>query len=403
MTQVLLMLKTHQPVRIAEYSFFDLGKHKNYFNENLNQHIIDRIADNCYLPVNELLMKLIDHSGENFKFSISISGTTIDQLEAYRPDVLESFVKLVNTKQVEVVCEPYYYSLAFANSPEEFEDQVEMHRQKIISMFSTLPATFLNTEFCFNNEVAKQVKEMGFEGIITEGADRMLHGRNPNKIYGSTIPDLNLFFRNYRLSDDVKFKYSDYTWKSYPLTPNKYYTWIKNAQSEIVNLFYDYENFGEHHKKETGIFDFLEKTLVKLLNTKSITFNRFKDIKTGKATREVIDVPFTISRADVEKDLSAWKSNAMQYESLARIYELEKKVKATDSEDLMQQWRLLQTADHFYYMSTKGLKDGRVHKNFSPFYSPHDAYRYYMNILSDFELKVNKSLSLSKVPVTGPS
>lgn len=403
MTNILLMLKTHQPIRIAEYSFFDLGKHKNYFNENLNKHIIGRIADACYLPVNRLLQKVIKRAAADFKFSISISGATIDQLEKHQPETLQSFVDLVGSGNIEVLCEPYYYSLAFNSSPAEFEEQVMKHKKKIESLFGQQPVTFLNTEFCYNNDIAKSVRQMGFWGMLTEGADRALEGRSPNQVFNATAPGLNLFFRNYRLSDDVKFRYSDYAWKNYPLTPQKYYSWIKNSGGDITNLFYDYENFGEHHKKETGIFDFFEKTLTNLLKSKKIEFKRFQDVIAKNPQLQVANIPSTVSRADQEKDLSAWKSNAMQYESLSRIYDLEDKVKSSADPELLHQWRLLQTADHFYYMSTKGMRDGQVHKNFSPFNLPHDAYRYYMNILSDFELKIDKVLGLRSAPLTGVS
>lgn len=398
MAKILLMLKTHQPVRVAEYSFFDLGKHKNYFNENLNRHIISRIADNCYLPVNRLLQRLTDRNADDFQFSISISGTTIDQLEKHRPDALESFVKLAATGNVEILCEPYYYSLAFYKSPVEFEEQVDLHRQKIEALFGQRPVSFLNTEFCYNNELAKLVSKAGFSHILSEGADWVLHGKTPDQVFHSTSGDCSLHFRNYRLSDDVKFKYSDYSWKSYPLTAEKYCQWIKNSNGEVINLFYDYENFGEHHKKETGILDFLEKTLLKLVKDKGTQFNTINEA--GRSSElNVLNVPYTVSRADLEKDLSAWKGNAMQSEAFARLYDLEEKVRASGDINLLHQWRLLQTADHFYYMSTKGLKDGQVHKYFSPFGSPHDGYRYYMNILADFELKTDKVLNLKSAVV----
>ncbi len=397
MNKLMLMLKTHQPIRIAEYSFFDLGKHKNYFNDSLNRAIINRVSDSCYLPVNRLLKHLIRKSGGEFVFSVSMSGTTISQLEKYRPDVLESFVDLVGTGSVEVVCEPYYYSLAFHYSRQEFKEQIMDHVDKVEQLFGVQPTTFLNTEYCYNNDLGSYIYNAGFRNMVTEGADWVLHGRSPNQVFRATEADINLFLRNYQLSNDIKFRYSDFGWKHFPLTPEKYCQWVTGSAGEIVPLFYDYENFGEHHKRETGILNFLEQTLVKLLKNKRTSFRRFQDIQPKDHLRPKIDVPYTVSRADTERDLSAWRGNAMQHEALTRVYEMGDDVRATQDEDLITLWRLFQTSDHFYYMSTKSAADGSVHRSFSPFYSPHDAYRHYMNILSDFELRVARHLNINPV------
>ena len=397
MTEILLMLKTHQPNRIHEYSFFDLGKHKKYFNEGLNSLIIDRISDNCYLPTNKLLNKLINQSGGRFKISLSLSGTTIDQLEKYRPDVIESFQQLIQTGNVEVLSETYYHSLSYFYSKTEFEYQVNLHREKIKQLFNVQPVTFVNTEFTYNDSMAKDIHNIGFWGILTEGVDRALKGMSTDKLYLAKNSDLNVFLRNSGLSNDIGYRFSDIKWKHFPLKHKNYYKWLLNTNGDILNLFLDFETFGEHHKKETGIFKFFERLTNKILKSRKLEFKLFQDLIAKTSELIELQIPQTISWADYEKDLSAWRGNAMQYEALLRLYELEEQVKATHNYDIITTWRNLQTSDHFYYMSTKGLTDGEVHSYFSPFYSPHDAYRYYMNVLSDFEILLNHSYK--KIPV----
>ncbi len=397
MTKILLMLKTHQPHRINELSFFDLGKDKPYFNEGLNKLVIDRVSDNSYLPTNRLLKRLLQKSEGKFKISLSISGTTIDQLERYRPDVLASFVDLVKTGQVEILGETYHHSLAYFYSKEEFVDQVKLHREKIASLFDVYPVTFVNTEFTYNNELAYDTHNLGYWGILAEGVDWVLGDRGPDQIFFANSLDMNVFFRNHGLSNDIGYRFSDETWKHFPLDDKTYYQWLLKSKGDIINLFMDYETFGEHHKEKTGILVFLERLIKKIVNSRKLQFSRFQDEVAKSSVLERINIPQTISWADHEKDLSAWRGNSMQFESLIKVYELEEKVKMLDQPRLTSIWRNLQVSDHFYYMSTKGLTDGEVHNYFSPFHSPHDAYRHYMNVLSDFEIMVDRSIQGEKV------
>ncbi len=397
MTKILLMLKTHQPKRLNEFSFFDLGKNKHYFNDGLNKLVIDRVADRSYLPTNKLLKKLIKKSDGKFKISLSISGTTIDQLEKYRPDALESFVDLVKTGSVEILSETYHHSLSYFYSKEEFVDQVKLHRNKVAEIFDVLPVTFVNTEFTYNDELAYDIHNLGFWGILTEGVDWALGQKGPDRLYLSNDLDINVFFRNHGLSNDIGYRFSDTSWKHFPLDHKTYYRWLMRTGGEIKNLFMDYETFGEHHLKETGIFRFFNKLIQKILRSRKLKFERFQDVVAKSSELDRISISQTISWADQEKDLSAWRGNAMQFEALMKLYELEEKVKNAEDPQLLNIWRNLQVSDHFYYMSTKGMTDGQVHSYFSPYNSPHDAYRYYMNVLSDFEILLDRSNQKEKV------
>ncbi len=392
MTKIHLMLKTHQPRRINEYSFFDLGKHKSYFNEGLNRIIIQRIAENCYLPTIKLLKRLIKESQHTFKFSLSISGTTIDQLEKYRPDIILKFLELISTGNVEVLNEPYYHSLAYFYSKDEFFSQVELHRKKIKDLFNVEPVTFVNTELTYNNQIGVDLFNLGFKGILAEGAEWALRGANSDYEYFAKDADLNVFFRNHGLSNDVVYRFSDKSREYYPLKPSIYYKWLLKPTGDILNLFWDFETFGEYHKKESNIFSFLEKLIKKITKSRNLEFAKFSETMRKSTEINRINIPQTVSWADQEKDLSAWRSNAMQYEALVRIYELEKQVKELHDPEILKTWRNLQTSDHFYYMSTKGFTDGAILNYFSPFLTPHDAYRYYMNVLSDFEIMINKTI-----------
>ena len=398
MTKILLMLKTHQPNRLNEFSFFDLGKSRNYFNEGLNKLVLDRVSDQSYIPTNRLLKQVIKKSDGKFKISLSISGTTIDQLEKYRPDALDTFVDLVKTGCVEILSETYHHSLSYFYSKEEFVEQVRLHREKVAGIFDAYPVTFVNTEFTYNDELANDIHNLGFWGILTESVDWALGEKGPGRLYLANDLDINVFFRNDGLSNDIGYRFSDKTWKHYPLDHKTYYRWLMKSGGGILNLFMDYETFGEHHKRETGIFRFFDKLINKILRSRKLEFTRFQDVVAKTSSLDRISIPRTISWADHEKDLSAWRGNSMQFESLFKVYELEEKIKKLNQPHLTEIWRNLQISDHFYYMSTKGMTDGEVHNYFSPFFSPHDAYRYYMNVLSDFEIVLNRAIQKEIVP-----
>lgn len=396
MSNLALLFKVHQPCRFSEYSFFDLGTHRDYFNNELNRAIIDKVSDKCYLPANQLLKKLIEVSRGRFKFNMSISGVAIEQLEQYRPDVLMSFVELVNTGAVEILCEPYYHSLASLYSPNEFTRQVLLHRQKIYETFKQFPVSFLNTEMLYNDFIARQIAHLGFNNILTEGVDHISSDGNFDKAYRPHDTNINVYLREHNFSNDIGYRFTDTNWSEFPLSPFKYYKWMEKSDQQLINLFLDYETFGEHHQSSSGIFEFFENWVMIVLNKNKFSFRNIKNLRSIPLKKELLTIPNTISWADTEKDASAWSGNSMQYEALLRIYDLEQAVLKKDQATLTDIWRKLQISDHFYYMSTKGLADGMVHNYFSPYRTPHDAYRYYMNIVSDFELLI-KSFDKEKV------
>ena len=390
MSLITLLFKAHQPVRFREYSFFELGKHQAYFNDNLNHQIINRVSDNCYLPTNNILLNLINQLKGKFKFAMSISGTLLDQLEIYRPDVIQSFKKLVDTGQVELICEPYYHTLACFYSSKEFEEQVLMHKVKIEQLFGISPDTFSNTELIFSDKISRQVSKIMFKNILSEGVSFLKMMQDGVNFTESS--NLRLLLRNHALSNDLAFRFSDKNWPGYPLNAKKYKKWVADSSKYLSNIFIDYETFGEHNSAETGIFKFFINWVKSTASGKKMKFEMLKNISNYKLKEHFISVDEPISWADHERDISAWRGNSMQYESLSRIFRFEKWVKQINDELITKTWRYLQTSDHFYYMSTKGFTDGNVHNYFSPFKTPHDAYRCYMNIISDFELVLKKKL-----------
>jgi alpha-amylase len=390
MPDVSIYFQVHQPHRLKPYTFFDLGKDHDYENFLFNKDILDKVSDNCYIPANQLMLKLINQFKGEFKITFSLSGVFIEQLEAHRPDVLASFIELSRTGCVEFLSETYYHSLSFIYSRKEFDRQVALHKEKIKTYFSQEPKVFRNTELIYSNELAKYMSEKGYKGIITEGEEYYLNGRTPNILYTTpTGDDIKIILRNNKLSDDIAFRFADKNWKGYPLKPKKFAKTLLQDRGDVVNLCMDYETIGEHLGPETGIFKFWTKLPQHILALGG------KFITPGEAAQafEVKSVfnphPY-ISWADKEKNLSAWKGNPMQREALEKVFVLENQIKSTNNKDLLHQWAKLQTSDHFYYMSTKNYADEEVHEYFSPFDSPYDAYIYYMNALADFELEVKK-------------
>ncbi len=387
MPSICLYFQVHQPYRLRPFSFFDIGGSSDYEDEENNRAILNKVADKCYLPANALLLSLIDEHGSDFRFAFSLTGTVLEQLERYRPDVLESFRRLAATGCVEFLGETYFHSLAFLFSPREFKEQVKLHREKIKRLFGLSSLTFRYTELIYSDELAALVEGMGYRTILAEGADRILGSRSPNFVYrpaGGT--KMKLLLKNYRLSDDIAFRFSDYQWCEYPLTADKFASWLHQLRdsSDVVNLFLDYETFGEHHWQETGIFAFLRALPQQILTSAAFRFRTPSEVV--KESKPVADLesPSPISWADGERDLSAWLGNAMQQDASRTLYELEDQVRRKKDPALLYAWRKLQTADHFYYMSTKGGSDGEVHAYFNPYASPYDAYINYMNILDDF-------------------
>lgn len=397
MASVCLYFHVHQPYRIRDYRIFDVGR-PDYFQSEAgsrlsNPDILNKVADKCYVPANRLMLELLNTYPE-FRVSYSITGVILDQLLEHRPDVIELFRQLVDTGRVELLSETYYHSLAALYSAKEFKEQVDMHRRKLKDLFNYEPRTFRNTEFIYNNDLAKQVHKLGYDVILTEGADHILGWRSPNFVYAPPgQPKTKLLLKNYRLSDDIAFRFSSRDWADFPLTADKFGTWVSaiNGSGDLVNLFMDYETLGEHQWEDTGIFDFMRQMPAEILKHPDNNFVTPAEAAERFSPTAELDVPDYISWADIERDLSAWRSNEMQHDALNKIYKLEKKVLKTDDAALIEDWRRLQTSDHFYYMCTKWFNDGDVHKYFNPYNSPYEAFVAYMNVLRDFEIRLKAS------------
>ena len=398
MTSVCFYFQAHQPYRIKRFRVFDVGKGGSYFDDNSesdlnNERILKKVAEKSYLPANYLLLELLKKHPE-FKVSFSLSGVFIEQLERYSPETLASFKALVETGRVELLSETYYHSLSFLYSPSEFRRQVDMHRKKIQEVFGVAPTVFRNTELIYHNDVARAAEQMGFKGILAEGADHILGWRSPNFIYKPKGAEgIKLLLKNYKLSDDIAFRFSSRQWDEYPLTAPKFAHWVSqvNGNGDTVNLFMDYETFGEHQWADTGIFDFLAHLPEEILRhpdndfiTPSEAVERYPDVSE-------LDVPHFVSWADTERDLSAWLSNDMQHDAITKLYALEEDVLATGDDDIINDWRKMQTSDHFYYMCTKWFADGDVHKYFNPYETPYDAFIAFMNALNDLKIRINNS------------
>jgi len=375
-------------MRIGHYTFFDIGSSKSYFDEQKNLSYLERVLNKCYLPTNKLILDLINQTSGAFKVNFSITGTLLEQLEKYSPKVIESFEALLDTGCAELFCETYYHSLSFLISEKEFMEQIKLHRKKIKEMFGVRPKVFRNTEAVYNNDIARIVSKLGFKGAITEGCEKILGWRSPNYLYKAKGVPLMLLLRNYRLSDDIAFRFSERSWQEYPLTADKYANWIAATTGECINIFMDYETFGEHQWPETGIFEFLRYLPKEILNFKHLEFALVSQVIKKLKPKDELDVPMFISWADIDRDLSAWLENKMQMHAFNELKSLEKDIKKSKNAELIHNWRLLQTSDHFYYMCTKWFADGDVHKYFNPYETPYDAYINYMNVLSDLKAKV---------------
>jgi alpha-amylase len=395
MTAICFYFQVHQPYRIKPYTIFDIGKNNDYFDEKKNREIMLKVAKKCYLPMNTLLLKKIKELDGKFKVAFSISGIALDQMVEYAPEVLESFQELAKTGCVEFLAETNNHSLSFLYSLEEFKLQVEIHKEKIKKYFNYEPKVFRNTELIYTNRLAHYIEELGYKGILAEGWDSVLGWRSPNFLYHPKghSKNMTLFLKNYKLSDDIAFRFSNKGWSEWPLTTEKYVEWINqtNGNGEIINLFMDYETFGEHQWEDTGIFDFMERLPNKILEHKDNSFLTPSEAIDTLGKKDEIDVPFILSWADMERDLSAWVENDMQKNAIKELYSLEKKIKKTKDKKLLDIWRKLTTSDHFYYMCTKYFNDGDVHKYFSAYSSPYDAYIYFMNVLRDLEYRLEKN------------
>jgi len=392
-------LHVHQPLRVREYSVFDTSIDHNYFvepdtfSDRNNQKVFNKVAEKSYRPMNALLQKLID-TQPDFKVSLSITGTFMEQAEKWGPDIIESFKEIFKSGRVEIVAETYYHSLAFFYSRSEFVKQVEMHRDKVKELFGVVPTVFRNTELAYNDELAQWADQYGYKGILAEGWDPILDWRSPNFVYQPEgTENIGLLLKNYRLSDDLAFRFSNKAWQEWPLTADKYTEWA-NASIEdqpLINLFMDYETFGEHQWADTGIFDFFESFVDRWLQNKDNTFYTVSEaIETNKPVG-TLSMPSTVTWADSERDLTAWLGNSMQQQALKHLYALEEDILRTEDAELIADWRRLQTSDHVYYMCTKWFTDGDVHAYFSPYESPYDAFLYYLNVIRDLRWRLHET------------
>jgi alpha-amylase len=393
---IVLYLHVHQPYRIRHYTVFDSGANHDYFDapydsQESNERILHKVAQKSYLPTNARLLQLLNDNPE-FKLSLSITGTVIEQLERWSPESLESFKRLTETGRVEIVAETYHHSLAFFYSRAEFEMQVEMHKRKIQEVFGQTPQVFRNTELAYNNDLAYWADRAGYKGILAEGWDKILGWRNPNFVYRPTYTNqIRLLMKNYKLSDDIAFRFGDSNWAEWPLTADKFSHWLsEDKDATNFNLFMDYETFGEHQWDESGIFGFLEHLPKEWLKTPEHTFMTVSEAIDNHEPVDQIDVPETVTWADTERDLSAWLGNSMQAGSISALYGLQDKVIGSNDLELIEDWRRLQTSDHFYYMCTKYFNDGDIHAYFSPYETPYEAYINFMNAYRDVQFRLAK-------------
>jgi alpha-amylase len=392
MPSIVFYFKVHQPERIKHYTIFDIGEDKNYFDDERNKFYLDRIVRKCYFPTLNLIYQLIKETKGKFKVSFGATGIFFDQLKRWHPEIIELFQKLSQTGSVEFVGETYYHSLASLFSITDFQEQVLLHRNLIKKLFHQESKVFANTELIYFDNLTQIVKNLGFEGILTEGVPWILEWRSPNFIYEDPEKNLKILLRNYKLSDDMSFRFSAKWWEEWPLTADKFAEWLSshNGNGEIINLFMDFETFGEHQWEETGIFEFLKALPFEVLKRKDLNFALPSEAIKKYPARGIFSSTKPITWADTERDLTAWLGNEIQQECAQILFSLEK----TTPFYLKETWRKLQTADHFYYMCTKWFADGDVHKYFNPYDNPYEAYLNFRNVLEDFKLRIKPNVKI---------
>ena len=387
MKTICLYFQIHQPFRLKRYRFFDIGTDHYYYDDFQNEEIIRRIAERCYLPANRTILEMINSSNGKFKVAFSISGIALEQLEIYMPEVIDSFKELAATGNVEFLSETYAHSLSSLGDPAEFKHQIKKQEDKIKTLFGVKPKVFRNTELIYSDDISTMVYEMGYKGMITEGAKHILGWKSPNYIYSSCVePHLKLLLKNDKFSEDLSERFSNYSWNEYPLTADKYISWIANTPEpeQIINLFMNYEVLGSLNAPETGIFEFF-KALPRFAAEKGISFSTPSEIFALHKPVDTISVPYPISWVDEERDCSSWLGNVLQQEAFKKLNEIGERVRLCEIRRIRQDWYYLQSSDHFYYMSTKHIGSG----GFSPYDNPYEAFTNYMNVLSDFIVRVN--------------
>ena len=391
---VCLYFQVHQPTRLRLYRFFDIGKDSHYYDDFTDRTILHRIAQRCYLPMNQLLLDLIKKHGKDFKVTFSITGSALEQFDRYEPDVVRSFKELADTGCVEFLAETYYHSLASLANEGEFKHQVEKHVKAIEDHFGVTPKAFRNTELIYSDNIGRQVYGLGFKTMLTEGARHILGWKSPDYVYSNPIqPGLKLLLRNYQLSDDIAFRFSDRGWENWPLTGEKFFSWLKAAEGDVINLFMDYETFGEHQKEASGIFDFMRYLPGILLEDGGFEFTTPTLATRKHKPVSEIEVPDPISWADEERDVTAWLGNELQQDAFNKLYEQSEKLALLNNAVLWEDFGHLQESDHLYYMSTKFFSDGEVHSYFNPYNTPYEAFINYMNALSDFIIRIDDAVA----------
>ena len=396
MKTVCLYFQVHQPLRLKTYRFFNMGKDHNYLDVSANRSIMQRVASECYLPMNNLLLRLIKENEGAFKVTFSISGLAIEQFRSYTPEVLDSFRELAKTGCVEFLAETYSHSLSSLISPEEFKKEVDAHVALMKEEFNYTPTSFRNTELIYSDVIGQQVAAMGFKAMLAEGARHVLGWKSPNYVYANSLDQkLRVLLRNYKLSDDIAFRFSNQGWGEWPLTADKYAGWIadENTTGEVVNLFMDYETFGEHQKASSGIFGFVEALPKAMLATGALKFGTVTETAAANQPTGVLYCTHAMSWADEERDVTAWLGNELQNEAFGKLYGLKEKVEALNNEDFNYVWNFMKASDHFYYMATKWFSDGDVHSYFNPYDSAYNAFINYMNVLSDFANELDLALA----------
>ena len=396
---ICLYFEVHQPFRLKRYRFFDLGHDHYYYDDFTNESILRKVAEKCYLPANNIIMDLITRYKGKFKVTCSLSGIVIDQFRLYAPEVLESFKKLAQTGMVEFLAETEAHSLSSLKKKDEFVRQVNNHMSLIKEHIGVEPTSFRNTELIYSDQIGSWVADMGFKTMLTEGAKHVLGWKSPNWLYCNALnPRLKVLLRNFVLSDDIAFRFSNRNWNEWPLTADKYASWLNKLapKSELINIFIDYETFGEHNWKETGIFDFLSHLPGAILKKTPFKFTTPSEVAETMLPVAVISVPYPISWADEERDITAWLGNELQTAAFDKLYDLTQKVNNCNYDQIRKDWIYLQSSDHFYYMCTKFFSDGAVHAYFNPYETPYDAFMNYMNVLSDFEIRLNRMCSATE-------
>ncbi|MDR0538288.1 MAG: glycoside hydrolase family 57 protein [Tannerellaceae bacterium] len=387
MKTICLYFQLHQPFRLKRYRFFDIGNDHYYYDDFQNEEILKDIAQRCYLPANRLMLEMIKSGGGRFKASFSISGTALEQMEVYTPEVIDGFRELARTGNIEFMAETYPHSLSSLGDADEFKEQVESHVDKIQNLFGVRPTTFRNTELIYSDDISDLVADMGFSGMLTEGAKHVLGWKSPNYVYTSiTQPQLKLLLKNDRFSEDISIRFKNYSWSEYPLTAEKYISWIAATppDEQIINLFMNYDVLGSFHPAESGIFEFF-RHLPRYAEEKGLSFSLPSEVFALLKPVGAISVPYPMSWVDEEKDCSSWLGNVIQQEAFSKIKQISERVRLVRDRRLKLDWRYLQSSDHFYYMNTKHPGE----RGFIPYDNPYEAFNNYMNVLSDFIVRLD--------------